>query len=917
MRTFIDDVIIDLIEKGLDISQLTFILPSKRAGTFLKHSISKHVNKTIFSPEIASIEEFIETLSDFQYATNAELLFEFYDVYLKHTPKEHLEAFDKFSKWAQIILQDFNEIDRYLIPPNQVFDYLKAIKEIEHWSLDEQPTEYIKNYLQFWNRLKFYYAEFQKQLKQKKKGYQGLVYREAVHNIEQYIAINNNKTYVFVGFNALNRAEEIIIQELLQQELAIIYWDIDKAFINNPIHDAGLFARAHKKNWPYFNKNEFKWIGNHYSEKKDIQVIGTPKNISQVKYIGELLEKIYSEKKHLQNTAVVLGDETLLLPLLNSIPKSINAINITMGLPLKVIPLASLFEAVFNIHKSSSQTLYYKDVINVLSNRFLISVFENETSNSAEEIINHIRLNNKVYLTLDEIKAATTHHKDIIELLFGFWENNTNKAINNCSKLIAKIKAKLDEDKSNNLLALEYLYRFHQVFNTLETLNSSFSHINNISTLFSLYRELLKSETLDFKGEPLRGLQIMGMLESRVLDFETVIISSVNEGVLPSGKSNNSFIPFDVKLENKLPTYKEKDAVYTYHFYRLLQRSKIAYILYNTEPDVLNGGEKSRFITQLEIEGIHNVKHYMVSAQVPSIEKKLKQIKKTPEVIKSLDKVAQKGFSPSSLTNYMRNPIDFYYEKILGIKQYEDVEESVAFNTLGTVIHNTLEDFYKPIEGQFLTVELIKKMRSKITQTVSHHFKIEFKDGDMTNGKNLIIFEIAKRYISNFLKLEIEDLKKNNQIQIVAIETKNDVTIYLDNISKTVNLTGKVDRVDNYNGTLRIIDYKTGRVEPGKVQITNWEDITTNYDKYSKSFQILMYAYMMHKNNKISLPVEAGIISFKSLNSGLLKFAKKLPNSRTKDYAITLETLISFEIELKKLISEIYNLDIDFIEKEV
>ena len=407
MRTFIDDVILDLIKKDYDISQLTFVLPSKRAGTFLKHALSQHVGKTIFSPEIVSIEEFVENLSDFQYATNAELLFEFYTIYLKHTPKEHVEPFDRFSKWAQLLLQDFNEIDRYLIPPNDVFDYLSAIKEIEHhhWSLDEEPTQYIKNYLLFWNRLKLYYSEFIKQLTSKNKGYQGLVYREAVNNIEQFIATNTNEIFVFVGFNALNRAEEIIIQELLQQELGLIYWDIDETFIENPIHDAGLFTRQHKSTWNYFKKNNFNWIGNHYSKEKDIQIIGVPKNISQVKYVGELLDSIYKDKKGFQNTAVILGDETLLLPLLNSIPKSVEAINITMGLPLKVIPLASLFETLFSIHKASTHNFYYKNVIDLLSNQFVKPLFQNETQNSADVIINHIQTTNKVYLSIEDLIA--------------------------------------------------------------------------------------------------------------------------------------------------------------------------------------------------------------------------------------------------------------------------------------------------------------------------------------------------------------------------------------------------------------------------------------------------------------------------------------------------------------------------------
>ena len=589
-----------------------------------------------------------------------------------------------------------------------------------------------------------------------------------------------------------------------------------------------------------------------------------------------------------------------------------------MGLPLKSIPLASLFESLFNIHKSSSSSLYYKNVIDILSNQYINALFENDRSNDAELIINHIQRHNKVSITLEDLKSLSHNHKDILELLFVSWEDRPKKGIQHCLRLITEIKGVLDQDKSNNLLSLEYLYRFHQVFNSLETLNASFSHINTISALFSLYREFIKNETLDFKGEPLKGLQIMGMLESRVLDFDTVIITSVNEGILPAGKSYNSFIPFDVKLENKLPTYKEKDAVYTYHFYRLLQRAKSAYILYNTEPDVLNGGEKSRFITQLEVEGLHKITPYVVSAQVPSLEKTLKQVPKTPEIINSLDTLAQKGFSPSSLTNYIRNPIDFYYDKILGIKRYEDVEESVAFNTLGTVIHNTLEDFYKPLEGHFLSIDHIKKMKSRINPTVTYHFKTEFKDGDITLGKNLIIFEIAQRYISNFLDLEIANLKQGNAIKILSIETENNIPIYVETLSKTVNLRGKVDRVDEYNGTIRIIDYKTGRVEPSKVEIVQWEAITSDYDKYSKSFQVLMYAYMMFKNSKISLPVEAGIISFKSLSSGLLRFAiKPSAKSRTKDHSITLETLEAFEIELKKLITEIYDPNLDFVEKDL
>lgn len=920
MRTFLDDVIDDLLKKKYDISTLSFVLPSKRAGIHLRKVISEQVQQTIFAPEIFAIEEFVEIVSDLQYASNSELLFEFYEVYLKHTPELNIEPFDKFSKWAQILIQDFNEIDRYLIPPHKVFDYLSAIKEIEHqhWSLDEDPTEYIQNYLEFWKRLKTYYDELKIKLKENNKGYQGMVYREAVNNLEQYTATHHQKTFVFVGFNALNTAEEFLIQELLQQDLARIYWDIDETFINNPIHDAGLFTRKHKAQWAYFNKHPFEWIGKHYKAPKDIQVIGVPKHISQIKYVGEVLEQILKTDGNLAKTAVVLGDETLLLPLLNSIPSDTNAVNITMGLPLKVIPLATLFELLFELHKRGTRTIYYKDVIKVLSHQFISVLFKNAGQDGAQRIIAHIQTNNNIYISLEQLEMISADHIAILRLLFGSWGNSAKSAISNCLSLISHIKSVFDKNKERHKLSLEYLYRFHQIFNTLEHLNLSFSHINSIQILHGIYKELLKSETLDFQGEPLQGLQIMGMLESRVLDFERVIITSMNEGVLPAGKSNNSFIPFDVKVENELPTYKEKDAVYTYHFYRLIQRTKEAYILYNTEPDVLQGSEKSRFITQLEIEGIHDIKHHIVTPSVPKIEPQEVSVQKTSAVIDALDKVAQKGFSPSSLTNYIRNPIDFYYEKVLGIRQYDDVEERVAYNTLGTVIHNTLEDFYKPLEGKLLEVDAIKAMHPLIHTTIEKHFQIELKSGNISKGKNLIIFEIAKRYVSNFLDLEIADLKKGNEIEIVAIEQNANAHLELETLNKTINLNGKVDRVDRYNGTLRIIDYKTGRVDQGKVEIINWEDITTDYDKYSKSFQVLMYCYMMHKSGAITLPVEGGIFSFRNLSSGLLKFAKKpAARSKTKDMTITEDTLMSFEQELKRLITELFDPTVDFIAKDV
>ncbi|KAB1066592.1 PD-(D/E)XK nuclease family protein [Tamlana haliotis] len=917
MTTFILEVLQDLKKNQTNLSEVTFVLPSKRAGVFLKHQLPEVLDATLFAPRIISIEEFVEEMAQLKSISNTELLFEFYNSYLEISKGDEIDTFETFSKWAQILLQDFNEIDRYLIPQEHIFEYLAAIEDLKHWSLEEPKTEFVKNYLAFWNKLFDYYKHFTKHLIKNNWGYQGLIYREAAAQVKTYIQNNNKTQHVFLGFNALNTAEEIIIQDLLDHGLAKIYWDIDKVFFENKLHDAALFTRQHKTNWNYFNTNPFQWITNNYTDSKNISVYGIPKNIGQAKYIGTILKDLQKENNHLENTAVVLGDENLLIPVLNSIPNSIKALNITMGFPLKSIPLASLFEDLFRLHKTSSKSFYFKDLTKIISHQFIRPLFLLDDTDYATKLIETIDSNNLVYLSVSRLKQIAEPASEVIEFLFSNWNTSINQALNNCTKLILAIKACLNANTEADKLALEYLFRFNELFNELISLNDTHKHIKDVSTLHSIYNELLSSESLDFQGEPLEGLQVMGMLESRVLDFETVIISSVNEGVLPSGKSNNSFIPYDVKLENKLPTYKEKDAVYTYHFYRLLKRAKNVYILYNTEADVLTAGEKSRFITQLELEDIHNIQQHIIAPQVPIIEQKLKVIKKTPELCADLTKLAGQGFSPSSLTNYMRNPIDFYYQKILKIKDHNDVEETVAANTLGTVVHNTLEDFYKPLENAFITIDIINALKSKIEERVSHHFKEEYKEGDITKGKNLIISEIAKRYVLNFLDLEINSLKAGNKIKIVAIEADNDVLVNIPELDFPVRLRGKVDRVDECNGVMRIIDYKTGKVEQNQVQVEGWEDLTTDYKKYSKSFQVLTYAYMMQQSGALTLPLEAGIISFKNLSSGFLKFSKKELGSRTKNTLISEETIEAFEAELKTLIIEICDPNTDFTEKEL
>ncbi|TRO67442.1 PD-(D/E)XK nuclease family protein [Christiangramia sabulilitoris] len=911
MKSFIREVLLKLQQSTTPLSEIVFILPSKRAGSYLIKELAEISEKNIFAPTIYSVEEFTEKISGLQTIDNTISLFEFYEVYKRLTPQDDIEDFETFVTWAQSLIQDFNEIDRYLIDHKPFFDYLSGIQDLTHWYVQEEKTELIKRYLKFWKNLPAYYEELSQSLTRKEQGYQGLIYRRAAQNIPQYISENSRK-HLFIGFNALNAAEQHIIQAMLAKKCAEVYWDMDKIFYEDADHAASIFIREYLKDWEFYQNRSYEYFTENYSTKKNIQFIGVPKNIGQAKYIGEILTSLPQEK--LENTAVVLGEEELLLPVLNSLPSEINELNITMGFPVKNAPLNSLFENLFQVHLNDNKEYYYKDVISILNHPSLHPLLNRE----AEDLLAKINTENLVYLKYESIISGfSENQKAIIKACFDPKNDSVSRLISDFHELIQILKKYLKQEEDK--IGLEFLYHFHVLFNKLENLNDLYPHLKSIKSLYNFYKELLSTETLDFQGKPFKGLQLMGMLESRALDFETVIITSLNEGVLPAGKSDNSFIPYDLKQEYKLPTYREKDAVYTYHFYRLLQRAKNVYLLYNTEADGLNSGEKSRFLTQLEIEKQpqHELKKILVGPKVPQVKNKLREIKKTPAMLDRLKALAGSGFSPSALTTYVRNPLDFYHQYVLGVRDQEEVEETVAFNTLGTVVHNALENLYKGFEGQLINEEIIKSFIKQADAQISREFSETYSKLPLEKGKNLLIFEVAKRYLHNFLRFELKRLKAGEEIQIIQIEQDLKVALPIKELPFSVYLRGKVDRFERSNGIPRIIDYKTGKVESRHLTVSDWSEITKDYDNYSKSFQVLTYTSLIALQKDLKFPAEAGIVSFKNLKSGFLKFAKKEEGSRNKDSMITEETLDLFQAELKKLIMEICDPDIPFVEKEI
>lgn len=915
MQNFLEQTITEIYSKHKSLEDFVFILPSRRAGLFLKKTIAQINTKTQFAPQILSIEEFIENISGLSYANNTEQLFELYYTYLEQT-KDNPDGFIEFSKWGQTLLQDINEIDRYLIDASKLFSNLSAIQEIDHWYVTSEKTEMIEDYVHFWNNLEHLYTSFNQRLLEQKRGHQGLVYRKAYEHINTYLEATKKKNHIFIGFNALNTAETKIIQRILQNPNAKIYWDIDTYLLEDQVHDASYFIRKHLKTWPYLKKHGLKGPSSNLLSDKHIEIVGIPKNISQVKYVGNLLKGIRQDSTEtLKQTAIILSDESLLNPLINSIPDEIDKVNITMGYPLNKTPFDSFFRLFFEFHNNKGlEGWYHKNVVSFLADPNTRLLFSNEEENMAEVLTRQIKGNNLTYIQ-DKYIFELFQGRDL-ELINLIFSNNPSpkKLIKDCIELISILKTKLQE--SNNVLALEQLFKFHNVFNQIMMLLQAHDFIKDIKSLQTIFKELLSIESLDFKGDPVEGLQIMGMLESRNLDFETVIITSVNEGILPSGKTNNSFIPFDLKKAFGLPTFKEKDAVYTYHFYRLLQRAKNIYLLYNTEPDVLLGGEKSRLLHQLSTDEnfTGKIKEYIAIPEIKPSQNKKGIINKNDSLITLVQEHAKRGFSPSSLSNYIRDPFAFYKQNLLGIDTSLEVEETLAANTFGTIIHDTLEDLYKPHVGVYLTEELLKASKHKIKDLVKKHFDRTYSDQIVLKGKNLIAFNVIINYVQKFIDAEINEVKQH-KIKILGLEDNMRITLDIPEIEYPIHLKGKLDRIDEKDGVLRIIDYKSGKVLQNQVEVVEWPEITENYN-LSKAFQLLCYA-LMYNGKFATGQMTAGIISFKNLNSGLLHFATKERNSRTKERSITANTLAQFQVELKRLILEICNPNIPFSEKEV
>lgn len=902
MKSFLEEIAEHLVKNHSvkELKDIAIILPSKRAGLHLKTALSQLIQKTFWAPKIITLDDFIVDQHPMDPVNSIAVHFELYHCYRQIF--EEPGNFDSFHNWSSQVLNDFNEIDRYLIPKEEIFKNLKDIKEIESWSFnnDELSEGQIK-FMEFWENLGALYDKFYDHLASKNSSTKGKIYRDIASSPEKYLNHLSYKKIYLIGFNALSKSEQIIFNYLEKLGTAEIFWDLDKYYIDNPYHEAGNFIRKQA------DLKNFEEIPNNLATKKNITFYPANSNLEQVNVCSQLLDKNFNQSK----SAVILADEGLLSPLLNSLPAGIEEMNITMGYPISNSLALELLLLLFDIQinakrfKSShnKNAIYHKDFFVFLENPLIVK-FLNLRGVSSLQLENDLTKYNLAFVKKSDIKELLTKAPIIADILFPDSSLKIATTIDKFISFFSEIRSELLKIEFERI-EIEALYTIISSLKSVDQYNSDYPYIETIEGLKKLFLVFIKNEKLPFYGEPLKGMQIMGLLESRAIDFDNIIILSCNEKFLPGPHIQNSFIPQDLKQYLGLPTKQDRESIFAYYFYRLIHRTKNIHCIYNNGlPNGLDSNEISRYLIQLKNEYPHpiNTKHInfnWTNTRTSTI------IEKDKDTLKKIDFLFEKGLSPSALNKYLSCPLDFYHKYVLRIREKNELEEQIESNTQGDIIHQVLEDLYRA-QMPNITSSKIDWMLGEFEALTEKEFQKRFPSGSYKFGKNLLHYKMALHSIKLYLNTEKKTIQKDGPFEILELETEitTELQIETPDGKKTVVLKGKADRIDQHNGQLRIIDYKSGYTKSSDVTVSGLSNIT----KSIKATQLMFYAYLYNKKYPNTFPV-SGIASMKNMNAGLLAFTLK---EERKKVDITQDTYDEFEEILTGIIQEIYTSEIPF-----
>lgn len=838
MESFLKLVAADLYKhtEG-NLAHTAVVFPNKRAGLFFNEYLAQESESPIWSPAYVSISELFRSLSPWEVGDPVKLVCELYKIFRRET--QSTETLDDFYFWGEMLISDFDDADKNKVDTDKLFSNLQDLRNImdDYTFIDDEQEEAIRQFFQnfsierrtalkerfisLWDVLGNIYKGFRESLASQNIAYEGMMYRHVIEHLD--VDKLPYEKYVFVGFNVLNKVEHTLFTQLKDAGKAVFYWDYDEFYMKENrqavTHEAGEFIRRNLRDFPSPLSGE---LFKNLSKPKEVHYIASSTENAQARYLPQWIRNNLTTPE--KETAVVLCNEALLQPVLHSLPAEVKHVNITMGFPLSQTPVYSFLIALLELHthgfnfKSGRYT--FQSVVTLLKHPYT-----RQLTGQAELLEKELTRNNRFYPLPGELGKD-----EFLTRLFTPLSGNLNLCIRLSETLQqvagiyqANTSGTEDTDAFNQLYR-ESLFKAYTTINRFRTLIEEDELTVQSETFRRLLVKVLSATNIPFHGEPAIGMQVMGVLETRNLDFRHLVLLSVNEGQLPKSGGDSSFIPYNLRKAFGMTTIEHKIAVYAYYFYRLLQRAERITLMYNTSSDGLNRGEWSRFMLQFLIEWPHPItRQFLEAGQSPQGTSPI-TVEKTPDVMRRMQSLfdvranPKAKFSPSTLNYYLDCPLKFYYRYVAGLSAPDEVSAEIDSATFGSIFHYAAEHIYKDLttHGKVINKEALETLlrnEVKLQDYVDTAFKKLFfnvpqNEKPEYNGVQLINSAVIARYLKQLLQNDL----RYAPFTFIASEMEVDEPIDIQTPKGVIKsrIGGIIDRMDSKDGTLRIVDYKTG-----------------------------------------------------------------------------------------------------------
>ena len=838
MESFLKLVAADLYKhtEG-NLAHTAVVFPNKRAGLFFNEYLAQESDSPIWSPAYVSISELFRSLSPWEVGDPVKLVCELYKIFRRET--QSTETLDDFYFWGEMLISDFDDADKNRVDTDKLFSNLQDLRNImdDYTFIDDEQEEAIRQFFQnfsierrtalkerfisLWNVLGNIYKGFRESLASQNIAYEGMMYRHVIEHLD--VDKLPYEKYVFVGFNVLNKVEHTLFTQLKDAGKAVFYWDYDEFYMKENrqavTHEAGEFIRRNLRDFPSPLSGE---LFKNLSKPKEVHYIASSTENAQARYLPQWIRNNLTTPE--KETAVVLCNEALLQPVLHSLPAEVKHVNITMGFPLSQTPVYSFLIALLELHthgfnfKSGRYT--FQSVVTLLKHPYT-----RQLTGQAELLEKELTRNNRFYPLPGELGKD-----EFLTRLFTPLSGNLNLCIRLSETLqqVASIyqanTSGTEDTDAFNQLYRESLFKAYTTINRFRTLIEEDELTVQSETFRRLLVKILSTTNIPFHGEPAIGMQVMGVLETRNLDFRHLVLLSVNEGQLPKSGGDSSFIPYNLRKAFGMTTIEHKIAVYAYYFYRLLQRAERITLIYNTSSDGLNRGEWSRFMLQFLIEWPHPItRQFLEAGQSPQGTSSI-TVEKTPDVMRQMQSLfdvranPKAKFSPSALNYYLDCPLKFYYRYVAGLSAPDEVSAEIDSATFGSIFHYAAEHIYKDLttHGKVINKEALETLLRndvKLQDYVDTAFKKLFfnvpqNEKPEYNGVQLINSAVIARYLKQLLQNDL----RYAPFTFIASEMEVDEPIDIQTPKGVIKsrIGGIIDRMDSKDGTLRIVDYKTG-----------------------------------------------------------------------------------------------------------